>query len=62
MWKIEVTDSKIGETLVESGYMSSESVEVVLLRQKFGDSRLFGQIATSLNFLTEDNLSKCLKH
>jgi len=54
-------ENRIGETLIQNGFMSEHSVDVVLLRQKFGDSRLFGQIATSLRLVTEDHLTSCLK-
>ncbi len=54
-------ESRIGENLVNKGLMSESSVNVVLLRQEFGDSRLFGQIATSLNFLSKTDLSEYLK-
>ena len=59
--KINTTDPRIGENLIKNGYMTTNSVDVVLLRQEYGDNRLFGQIATSLNLLTEDHLTICLK-
>jgi hypothetical protein len=59
--KNNTIDSPIGEVLVQNGYMSVHAVDVVLMRQEFGDSRLFGQIATSLNFLSEDHLFEFLK-
>ena len=59
---LNATENKIGETLVLEGFMTEKSVDVVLLRQEYGDSRLFGQIATSLNFLSEDNLFEYLKN
>jgi len=51
---------KIGEALVEEGYLTENHVHVVLLRQEFGDSRLFGQIATSLNYLSSQELEQIL--
>lgn len=54
------TKQKIGEALVEKGYMTERNVHVVLIRQEFGDSRRFGEIATSLNLLSEKNLFECL--
>jgi len=62
VYKVNVSDALIGETLVNRGFMSEKSVNIVLLRQEFGDNRLFGQIATSLNLLSDDNLSEYLKH
>ena len=59
--KAIVTGSRIGERLINRGFMSESSVNVVLLRQEFGDSRLFGEIATSLNLLSKSDLSEFLK-
>lgn len=59
--RIDSSEKKIGQRLVTKGYMSEKSVKVVLMRQEYGDSRLFGQIATSLNLLSTENLSECLK-
>lgn len=54
------TRRKIGEALVDKGYMSERNVNVILLRQEYGDSRRFGEIATSLNLLSEKKLFECL--
>lgn len=54
------TKQKIGEALVKKGYMTEKNVSVVLIRQEFGDSRRFGEIATSLKMLEEKDLVECL--
>ena len=46
----------IGEHLVALGAMSTKDAHRVLLRQMAGDSRLFGQIAVDLGYLTEEDL------
>jgi len=57
----KMSEGLIGETLVNIGFMSEKSVNIVLLRQEYGDNRLFGQIATSLNLLSDEKLSELLK-
>lgn len=54
------SERRIGETLVDLGFMEEKNVRIVLLRQEFGDQRLFGEIATSLNYLAERDLHKAL--
>ncbi|MBB6479140.1 hypothetical protein HNR50_000773 [Spirochaeta isovalerica] len=51
---------KIGQALVDKGFLTEKNVHVVLLRQEFGDSRLFGQIATSLNYLSPKELDNII--
>lgn len=55
-----VTPKKIGQTLIEEGFLTEQNVHIVLLRQEFGDSRLFGQIAASLNYLSRQDLEGIL--
>jgi hypothetical protein len=48
--------SRIGEFLVRTGKMTPEQVEQVLLAQKQGDARSFGEIARSLNIVGDDSI------
>ena len=51
---------KIGEALVRIGAMKSHQVEDVLLRQKGGDHRLFGEIAIELGYIDDQAIRKYL--
>jgi len=42
---------KIGQGLVRTGEMTQEEVDLVLQKQKEGDSRLFGEIAVELGMV-----------
>lgn len=50
--------TKIGDNLVSKGYLKEKNLHVVLLRQEYGDTRLFGQIATSLHFISSSELEQ----
>jgi len=43
---------RIGDNLVKIGAMTKDQVNDVLLRQKDGDTRLFGEIAIGFNIST----------
>ena len=49
---------KIGTFLVDIGAMKPWQVDEVLLLQKSGDSRIFGEIAISLGYVDDAALSK----
>jgi hypothetical protein len=49
---------KIGTFLVNIGAMKPEQLDEVLLLQKSGDSRIFGEIAISLGYIDDAALSK----
>lgn len=49
---------KIGEFLVRIGMMKSYQMEEVLLTQKAGDKRLFGEIAIELGYINDEILQK----
>lgn len=57
---LEPGKRRIGETLIDRGLLNERSVQIILLRQEYGDSRLFGEIATSLNYLAHNDLYECL--
>ena len=42
---------RIGEGMVKMGEMTEAQVDIVLQKQKDGDSRLFGEIAVDLDFI-----------
>jgi hypothetical protein len=48
--------SRIGEFLVKTGKMTTEQVEQVLLAQKQGDRRSFGEIARAMGFVGDDSI------
>jgi len=49
---------KIGERLILASAMTKAQVEEVLLRQRTGDDRLFGEIAIELGFVNDESLRK----
>jgi len=53
-------DEKIGEGLIRIGAITRDQVEEVLLRQRAGDDRLFGEIAIDLGLINEEALKSYL--
>ena len=49
---------KIGETLVRIGAITPFQVEDVLLAQRTGDNRMFGEIAIEFEFINDEVLRK----
>ncbi|GAJ11537.1 unnamed protein product, partial [marine sediment metagenome] len=47
-------DEKIGEQFIRIGVMTKAQVDDVLVRQKSGDKRLFGEIASSLGYINDE--------
>jgi len=45
--------NKVGGTLVRIGVMQPWQVEKVLLAQRSGDARLFGEIAIELGYISD---------
>ena len=54
--------NKIGKILVQLGVMKNYQVENVLLRQKAGDKRLFGEIAIELCYINDDAIKRYLDY
>jgi hypothetical protein len=50
--------NRIGEFLVSIGAMAKDQVEDVLLRQRRGDTRIFGEIAIELGYLNDDAIKR----
>jgi hypothetical protein len=46
-------EERIGEALVRIGAMTPEQVEKVLILQKQGDNRLFGELAIEQGFIND---------
>jgi len=53
-------EEKIGEGLMRIGAITRDQVEEVLLRQRAGDDRLFGEIAIDLGLINEQALKSYL--
>jgi hypothetical protein len=53
-------EERIGDTLIRIGAMTRDQVEVVLRRQKAGDSRLFGEIALELGMIDDTAIQEYL--
>ncbi len=51
---------KIGDGLVRIGSLTKEQADHVILLQKDGDKRLFGEIAISLKYIEFESLIKYL--
>ena len=49
---------KIGEALVRIGAIKPSRVEDVLLAQRTGDNRLFGEIAIEFGYINDEVLKK----
>jgi len=49
---------KIGEFLVKIGAMKQWQVEDILIVQKSGDTRMFGELAISLGYIDDKALMK----
>jgi len=54
--------NRIGDFLVKIGAMTSEQVDHVLLLQKGGASRIFGEIALELAYLNDDAIKRYVDH
>ena len=52
---------RIGDNLVKIGAMTKDQVNDVLLRQKNGDTRLFGEIAIELEYIDDDVIADYLE-
>ena len=51
---------RIGELLVSKGVLTESQVEEILLKQKDGDTRKFGDIAVDLKFMEDTALNRYL--
>lgn len=60
MTDIQLLEERIGEGLVKRGLLKQEQVQDVLLRQKAGDSRLFGEIAVEQKYIKIQDLIQFL--
>lgn len=49
---------KIGDGLIRRGAMNKNSVKQVLIYQACGDKRCFGEIASSLRLVDEEEVNK----
>ncbi len=54
-------EEKIGEGLVRIGAMTDAQVNDVLMRQKQGDKRLFGEIAVEMGYVDVEAIISYLK-
>ncbi|MDA3811558.1 MAG: hypothetical protein PF518_14665 [Spirochaetaceae bacterium] len=52
----ELLREKIGDGLVRSGAMNKRSVTQVLIYQACGDKRCFGEIASALRLVAEEEI------
>jgi hypothetical protein len=46
----------IGDGLVGAGLISQEQMDTVLVQQRSGDQRRFGEIAIALEYLSDDDM------
>lgn len=53
----ELLSEKIGDGLVRSGSMKKSAVHQVLIHQACGDKRCFGQIASALKLVGEEEIN-----
>ncbi len=53
----ELIKEKIGDGLVRKGAMNSSSVHQVLIYQACGDKRCFGEIASALRLVNEEDIN-----
>ncbi len=53
---------RIGDFLVKIGAMQQYQVDDVLLAQKAGDKRIFGEIAIELGFINDEALRRYLEY
>ena len=58
--EIEMSE-RIGETLIRIGAIKPYQVDDILLAQKDGDTRLFGEIAIDLGYINDDVLRKYIE-
>jgi hypothetical protein len=49
---------KIGEYLVSIGALKDEQVNAILLAQKNGDTRKFGEVAVSMGFIEDSSVKR----
>lgn len=54
-------EEKIGDGLIRIGAMTKEQAETVLIKQKEGDKRLFGEIAIELGYIDDNAIMEYLK-
>lgn len=54
----ELLREKIGDGLIRNGAMSKNAVHQVLIYQACGDRRCFGEIASSLRLVDEEEVNK----
>lgn len=54
--------NRIGEFLIKIGAMNAEQVERVLKLQREGDTRIFGEIALELRYLSDDAIKRYVDH
>jgi hypothetical protein len=51
-------ENRIGDFLIRIEAMTKDQVEDVLLRQRGGDRRIFGEIAIELRYLNDDAIKR----
>lgn len=56
-----IPGEKIGQTLLRYEVLSERHLKNILIRQKHGDSRKFGQIAVALKYLKPNIMSRYLR-
>lgn len=56
-----VIQQKIGDILVKKGFITEEQKEEVLLAQKNGSKKMFGEIAMNLGFIEFEDIIRALK-
>jgi hypothetical protein len=54
--------SKIGDFLVSIGVMTKDQAETVLIRQRQGDTRIFGEIAIEMGFINDESIKRYIDH
>jgi type IV pilus assembly protein PilB len=61
MGTASTTSYRLGDLLVDKGYVSSEQLEVALERQREGGrNKLLGEVLLELEYCTEDQIVECL--
>jgi hypothetical protein len=50
--------NRIGEFLIRIGAMTKDQVEDILLKQRRGDTRVFGEIAIEMQYLNDDAIRR----
>ncbi len=54
--------NRMGDFFIEIGAMTKDQVERVLILQRKGDTRFFGEIALELGYLNEESIRRYIDH